>query len=368
MIEVLPADNLRTFKNFLYFPYQLYRGNSLWVPPLFRDVKEQFSPHNPFFQHAEVAPFIAQLKGKTVGRITAIYNRAHINFTGEKAGFFGFFDCINESMVAKALIEKAGKWLREKGIFVMRGPMNFSSNEEWGLLIEGFDKPPMLMMPYNFPYIASLLEGCGLTKAKDLFAYIIDVPETLPKKTFRVATIAEKQGIRVRPINLKNFQQEMLIFKRIYNAAWEKNWGFIPMTDEEIEYRARKLKPLIVPELSLIAECNGRPIGLMMFLPDFNYVLKKLNGHLFPLGIVKALWYSRRIKDIRLLLLGIRSGFRRRGVDSLLLIDGLKALKEKGFHHVEFSWVLEDNFPVQRIIETVKGKLYKKYRVYEMKI
>jgi hypothetical protein len=140
------------------------------------------------------------------------------------------------------------------------------------------------------------------------------------------------------------------------------------MTDEEIEYRARKLKPLIVPELSLIAECNGRPIGLMMFLPDFNYVLKKLNGHLFPLGIVKALWYSRRIKDIRLLLLGIRSGFRRRGVDSLLLIDGLKALKEKGFHHVEFSWVLEDNFPVQRIIETVKGKLYKKYRVYEMKI
>lgn len=368
MIEVLPADNPRRFNKFLQFPYQLYRGNSLWVPPLYRDMKEQFSPHNPFFQHAEVAPFIAQLKGKIVGRIAAIYNRAHISFTGEKAGFFGFFDCINDPVVAKALLEKSGTWLREKGAFVMRGPMNFSSNEEWGLLIEGFDKPPMLMMPYNFPYIPSLLEECSLAKAKDLFAYIIDVPETLPQKTFRVATIAEKQDIRVRPINLKSFQQEMLIFKHIYNAAWEKNWGFIPMTDEEIEYRAGKLKSLIVPELSLIAECKGKPIGLMMFLPDFNYVLKKLNGRLFPFGIVKALWYSRRIKDIRLLLLGIKSGFRRRGVDALLLIEGLKALKKKGFQRVEFSWVLEDNFPVQRIIETVKGKVYKKYRVYEMNI
>lgn len=368
MIEVLPADDKKTFKEFLHFPFKLYPKNSLWVPPLLKDIKEQFSSKNPFFKHAEAVPFIAKINGETVGRITAIYNEAHVNFSGEKAGFFGFFDCIDEASVAMTLIEKVKQWHREKGMLLLRGPMNFSSNEEWGLLVEGYDSPPMLMMPYNFTYYQTLLEGCGLTKAKDLFAYIIDVPETLPEKTFRVARIAEKQGIKIRPMNLKSFQNEMLIFKSIYNSAWEKNWGFVPMTEEEIEHTAKNLKPLITPELALIAECNNKPIGLMIFLPDFNYVLKRLNGHLFPFGIFKALWHSRKIKDIRLLLLGIREGFRRRGVDALLLIEGLRALRKNGYKRVEFSWVLEDNYPVQRIIETVKGKLYKKYRVYETKI
>ncbi len=368
MIEVLPADNKKSFKEFLTFPFHLYSNDTFWVPPLISDIKEQFSPKNPFFKHAEVAPFIAKINGKTTGRITAIYNQEYINFSGEKAGFFGFFDCINDKSVALALFEKVKTWLKERQLALLRGPANFSSNEEWGLLVEGYDSPPMLMMPYNFAYYGALIEECGLTKAKDLFAYILDVPETLPEKTFRVARAAEKKNITVRNINLKSFNKEMLIFKDIYNSAWEKNWGFVPITEEEIEHTAKKLKPIVVPELAFIAECNDTPIAFMMFLPDFNYVLKKLNGRLFPLGIFKVLWHSKKIQNVRLLILGIREGFRKRGVDSLLLIEGLKALKKNGYKNVEFSWILEDNFPVQRIIETVNGKLYKKYRVYEASI
>jgi hypothetical protein len=368
LIEILPADDHKIFKEFLNFPFKLYPKDSLWTPPLLKDVRAQFSPENPFFKHAEIAPFIARLDGKTVGRITAIRNDAHIDFSGEKAGFFGFFDCVDKADVAKALIEETKTWLKAKGLTSMKGPMNFSSNEEWGLLIEGFTSPPMLMMPYNFPYLKRLLEECGLVKAKDLYAYIIDVPDILPEKTFRVAQLAGEKGIRVRPMDLKSFREEMQVFKSVYNSAWEKNWGFIPMTEDEIEYAAKRLKPLIIPDLSMIAECNDEPVGVMLFLPDFNYVLKRLNGRLFPFGVFKALWHSRRIKDIRLLLLGIKSGFRRRGVDAILFIEGLKALKKNGFKRVEFSWILEDNYHVQRIIETFNGRLYKKYRIFETRI
>ncbi|MBI4698048.1 MAG: N-acetyltransferase [Nitrospirae bacterium] len=368
MIEILPADNKKNFNKFLDLPFKLYPKNSSWCPPLKMDVREQFSSKNPFFKHAEVKSFIAKINGQTVGRIAAIYNEAHINFHQEKAGFFGFFDCVDENLAAQALMDKAKQWLTGKGMSIIRGPMNFSSNEELGLLVEGFEEPPMVMMPYNFPYYKKLFERCGLRKAKDLFAYIIDVPKKLPEKAYRVSGIAEKQGITARPFNMKAFKSEMNLFKGIYNSAWEKNWGFVPMTDEEIDHTAKKLKQIMIPELTLIAECKGEAVGFMMMLPDFNFVLKKINGRLFPLGLPKALWYSRKIKDLRLLLLGIKPGYRRRGVDSLLFIEGLKTMLAKGFKRVEFSWILEDNYPVQRVIETFNGRLYKKYRIYEKEI
>lgn len=368
MIEILPADDRKTFNEFLHFPFTLYNGESKWVPPLLRDIREQFSAGNPFLKHAKVRPFVARINGKTAGRITAIHNRSYVDSSGEKAGFFGFFDCMDDNDVAQALIETVRGWLRKKGMQFMRGPMNFSSNEEWGSLIEGFGEPSMVMMPYNPPYYRKLFEQSGLKKAKDLFAYIAEVPSEFPEKVYRVARMAEKRGITVRPMNLKSFQQEMRVFKGIYNSAWEKNWGFMPMTDEEIEHTAEQLKPIIVPELALIAEYKSEPVGFMMFLPDFNYVLKRLNGRLFPFGIFKALWHARNIRDARLLLLGIKEGYRRRGVDSLLFIEGLKGLKKNGYRRMELSWVLEDNYPVQRIIETMRGELYKKYRVYECRI
>jgi ribosomal protein S18 acetylase RimI-like enzyme len=368
VIEIVPADNKKNFREFLKFPFKIYGRETLWVPQLNKDIKEQFSSRNPFFANAEVMPFIARFNGEVAGRITAIHNRAHIEYSGEKAGFFGYFDCIDDSSVARALCDRVKDWLGQKGLSLMRGPMNFSSNEEWGVLIEGFNDPPMILMPYNQPYYEGLYEGMGLKKAKDLFAYIADVPDVFPDKVYRVERIAEKQGISVRPMNVKCFQDEMLIFKDLYNSSWEKNWGFMPMNEEEIEFTAQRLKPLIIPELALIAECNKRPVGFMMFLPDFNYVLKKLDGSLLPLGIFKALWHARKIKEARLLLLGIKEGFRRRGVDSLLFTEGLKGLKKKGFRRMEFSWVLEDNYAVQRIIETMQGRLNKKYRVYEGRI
>ncbi|MBI4654442.1 MAG: N-acetyltransferase [Nitrospirae bacterium] len=400
MLEVLAVNNRSSFKEFLNLPFKLYDKNPFWVPPLLKDLKEQFSPQNPFLKHAEIAPFIAKIDGKTVGRITAIYNSAHIDFhneahmprrdtkdnennppsppfskggmggfSGEKTGFFGFFECIDYPVVAKALLERVKQWLREKGITILRGPVNFSTNDECGLLIDGYNCSPMIMMPYNPSYYSMLLEQCGFAKAKDLYAYIIDVPKTiLPEKVFRVVRIAEKHNITVRHINIKSFRQEMEIFKSIYNSAWERNWGFVPMTDEEIDHEAKKLKPIIIPELTLIAECRGQPVGFMMMLPDFNYVLKKLNGRLFPFGILKALWYSRKIKDLRLLLLGIKEGFRKQGVDAFLLMEGLRALKNGGYERVEFSWVLEDNVPVQKLAGMFSGRLYKVYRIYETKI
>lgn len=368
MIEILPASGKENFKEFVNFPFRLYSSDPLWIPPLKSDIKEHFSSGNPFFRHAEVMPFIAKRNHETVGRIAAIYNRLHIDSHNEKAGFFGYFDCIDDDAVARLLVEKTKQWLGERDITILRGPMNFSVHEECGLLIEGFDEPPMIMMPYNFAYYQKLLEKSGMSKAKDLYAYITDVMATFPEKVYRVADIAGKQGIKIRPINPKLLDEEMKIFKKLYDSAWERNWGHLPMTDEEIKHMAVKLKPIMVPELVLIAEYNGEPVGFMMFLPDLNCVLRKLNGRLFPFGIFKALWYSRKIKDVRLLLLGIREGFRRRGVDSLLFIEGLRALHKKGYKRMELSWVLEDNYPVRRVIETMEGRLYKKYRIYETKI
>jgi len=368
LIEVLPTDNKKTFREFLYFPFKLYAKDPFWVPPLLREVKAQFSSKNPFFKHAEVFPFIARIDGQIAGRITAIYNSKHIEFHNEQTGFFGFFECIDNHEVAMRLIEMVKQWLKEKGIMILRGPVNFSTNDECGLLIDGYDSPPMIMMPYNLPYYPRLFQECGLVKAKDLFAYIIEVPETLPEKVIRIARIAHMHNISVRPINIRAFREEIKVFKEIYNSAWEKNWGFVPIADEEINYIAKRLKPIIIPELTFIAEHKGEPVGFMMLLPDFNYVLKRLNGRLLPFGIFKALWYSRKIKDLRLPLLGIREGFRRQGVDALLFVEGLKAIKKLGYKRIEFSWILEDNIPVQRFIEMYEGRLYKTYRIYETEI
>jgi len=367
-LEILEAKEGKSFREFMNLPFRLYRDDPNWVPPLIKDVRDQFSQKNPFFRHAEIIPFIAMQDGRVVGRIVAIRNDAHIDFTGERAGFFGFFECTDDPSVCRALTDSVKRWLKDQGLHIMRGPMNFSTNEECGLLIEGFDEPPMIMMPYNHPYYKDLLEGCGLKKAKDLFAYIIEIPRRLPEKIYRVSEVARKNGLLVRPIDMSRFHEELAVFKRIYNSAWQRNWGFVPMTDEEIEYMAERLRKIIIPELTLIAEYRDEPVGFMMILPDVNYVLKRLNGRLLPFGMLKALWYSRRIRDVRLLLLGIKEGFRRRGVDALLFTEAFKYGTRRGYRRVEFSWILEDNHPVQNLIKMVGGRLYKRYRIYEAKI
>lgn len=365
MIEVVEAKSPRDLKDFIRLPYSLYSKDVYYVPQLESELRKHFSDKNPFFHHARVRYFLAKKDGRTQGRIVSIVNDVHVEFHKEKAGFFGFFESSNDPAVASALIETASDALRNEGMKVIRGPMNFSTNDECGFLIDGFDSSPMLMMPYNPPYYNSLMEECGMEKSKDLYAYILDMPEEPPKKILRVASIAEKSGITARMFDKKKFDSEMKIFQEVYNSAWQNNWGFIPLNDEELLYMGKNLKPVVVPELTWIAEKDGLPVGFLGLLPDFNFVLKKMKGKMNPVSILKALYYSKKIKDLRLLLLGIKPEFRIRGVDALLFREGFREVKNGGYQRVEFSWILEDNIPTQRVVEMIEGRLYKKYRIYE---
>jgi len=364
-LKTFEVQSKEDFADFINFPYSLYAQDLLYAPPLKREMREQFSAKNPFFRHAEVGYFLARKAGKTLGRVVSIINRRHIDFHKERAGFFGFFESVNDQEVSHCLLDAVSDRLRARGLTIMRGPMNFSTNEECGFLIEGFHDVPMLMTPYNPPYYNDMMEQYGMQKAKDLYAFMYTVKKSLPEKVLRVAAIAEKRGIKVRPVDKKKFREEMLVFKEVYNSAWEKNWGFIPLTDEELQYLGERLKQIAVPELTLIAEDDGEPVGFMGLLPDFNYVLRHMGGRLNPFTILKALYYSRKITDLRLLLLGIKKEYRNKGVDALLFREGFKGVKSGGYKRVEFSWILEDNIPVQRIVEMIGGRLYKKYRIYE---
>lgn len=355
----------RRIKEFIDLPFRLYSKDPFFSPPLKRDLKRDFSEANPFFKHSKVRFFIVKRDGETVGRVVSIINERHIKFHNEKAGFFGFFESINDFSVAKLLLDTVRADLKDNGITIMRGPMNFSTNEECGFLIEGYQYPPFIMTPYNPPYYNDFMERYGMRKAKDLYAFIHEIKDRLPEKILRVAALAEKRGITIRPVNKDRFDSEMLLFKDVYNSAWEMNWGFIPLTDEELYYLGSRLRDIVVPDLTLIAEDNGIPVGFMGLLPDYNQVLRKMKGRLNPLSLAKALYYSKRITDLRLLLLGIKREYRHKGVDALLFREGFKAAK-RGYKRVEFSWILEDNLPVQRLIEMVEARLYKKYRIYEI--
>jgi hypothetical protein len=363
MIEVIEAG--KSLDDFIRFPFILYRKDPLFVPQLNREMKVHFSAENPFFRHARAKYFMALKDGRPAGRIISFVDDRHNEYHHERTGFFGFFECINDGEVSRALFENAERYLKAEGMAAMRGPMNFSTNEECGFLFEGFGEPPIIMMPYNPRYYNDLSEQYGLKKVKDLFAYIYKVVERLPEKVHRVAALTEKRGITVRPINMKDFGAEMGIFREVYHSAWEKNWGFVPMTDGELEYASDRLKQIIVPEMTLIAEKDGQPAGFMGLIPDFNFVLKHMNGRLNPLSIARALYYSRRIKDLRVMLLGIKKEFRNRGVEALMFREGYKPILKGNYGRVEFSWILEDNIPVQRTIEMIGGELYKKYRIYE---
>ncbi len=356
---------------FIRFPWKVYRGNPNWVPLLISEMKFILGEKNPFFHHAEAAYFLARRNGETVGRIAAIVDRNHINIHNEQAGFFGFFECLPDIEIARDLLNAAAAWLKERAIEIMRGPVNPSTNDECGFLLEGFDSPPMIMMTYTPAYYLDYMEKCGLVKARDLFAYIsvINNVSSAPRLEKLASAIkARVPGLVVRPANMKNFRKELAAVKDIYNSAWGHNWGFVPMTDEEIDSMAKRLKPLIVPELLIMAEVDGSPAGFFMAVPDYNQVLKRINGRLGPVELVKFLWYSRKISDIRVLTMGVKEEYRKKGIEGLLYLESFKAAMRKGYERAEMSWVLEDNVPMRKGCELMGGKLYKKYRIYEKNI
>ncbi len=370
-MEILQVSDRRGMDQFIRFPWRVYKGNPNWVPPLTNEVKFVLSDKNPFFHHAEAAYFLARDGDEVVGRIAAIIDRNHINIHNEQAGFFGFFECLPEPTVAGALLDTAARWLKNRDIEIMRGPMNPSTNDECGFLAEGFDSPPMIMMTYTPPYYLDFMEQCGLSKAKDLYAYISIIKEVaagdrLEKLSSRIK--ARLPGLAIRPMNMKNFIKELSAVKEIYNSAWSKNWGFVPMTDDEIDSMAKRLKPLVVPELAVMAEVDGKPAGFMLTVPDYNQVLARLNGKLGLLEIIKFLWYSRKITDIRVIIMGVKEEYRKKGIEGLLFLESFLSAQAKGYIRSEMSWVLEDNVLMQKGCELMGGKLYKKYRIYEKRL
>ncbi|RKH51658.1 N-acetyltransferase [Corallococcus aberystwythensis] len=370
-VQVTPVRGAADRTAFIRLPYSLYRDDPNWVPPLEMERRDFLDPKkNPFFDYAEVELFLARRGQDVVGRVAAIKNPRHMEFHGTKEGFFGLFECVNDAGVARGLLDAASAWLKARGVDTVLGPANFSSNQDWGLLVEGYEVPPALMMPYNPAYYAGLLETCGFTKAKDLFAFELSASTPPPEKVARIAEkIRQREGVTVRAVNLKDFPAEVARIKEIYNAAWEKNWGFIPFTDREFAHMAKEMKAIVRPELVLIAEVKGEPVAFSMTLPDANEAFKAANGRLttfgLPIGLVKLVLASRRLKRLRLLTLGIKEGYRRRGLDAILYLDTLRTAKELGYSGGEISWTLEDNHLVNRAIESMGGRRSKTYRVFQ---
>jgi hypothetical protein len=365
--QIEEVRNERDLKAFVRFPWQIYRGDRFWVPPLIKDQILKFSPKHPFYSHAEMNLLLAKRAGVIVGRIAGIIDRHYVEFHREKVGFFGFFESIPDPEIAELLLARVAGWLRGRGMEKMIGPMNPSTNDECGLLVEGFDSSPCLMMPYNPRYYPSLLEGFGLKKAMDLYAYLMEESSFSQDRLNRFALkLGRKEPqLRVRPVSLRNLDRDLKIIKDIYNHAWSANWGFVPMTEEEIEFFAKNMKPLVVPDLVLFAYWGDEPVAFSVSLPDYNEVLKRLNGRLGVLGILKFLYFSRKIKAIRVMLLGVKGTFQKKGAEALLYVETFRRGTHKGYHRAECSWVLEDNVLMQRGLEAIGGKCYKTYRIYE---
>ena len=368
-VRIAPVRNRRDLRHFTQLPWQLYRNDPVWVPPPLFELKKLLSPKkHPFHKHADVQYFLARQHGQVVGRVAAIINHQHLRFHKDSAGFFGFFESIDAQEVADALLTAAERWVGERGMHRIRGPMSFSTNEECGLLVDGFETAPKVMMPHHLPYYAALLHTAGYAKAKDLFAYLIDLREDAspPERLVQgVERLQQKQAITIRHINLRRFTEEIRVLHAIYHRAWAQNWGFVPMTEAEVDLLARTLRLVADPRLCLIAELENRPVGFALALPDYNQALRHMNGSLFPFGFLKFLWHRRRIDALRILLLGTNPDVRVRGLDAMLYLKLWQDVPAYGYRLVECSWILEDNWAMQRGLERMGAQIYKTYRIFE---
>lgn len=370
-LEIVPLPRQpREVRRFLNLAYSIYAGDPNWVAPLLMDMQKVFAHDNPLFQHAEMQLWMARRDGRDVGRIAGIIDQAHNKFHGEHTAFFGFFEAMNEPEVAAQLFGAVSAWATQKGMNRILGPMNPTTNDECGLLVDGHDSPPVLMMPYNPRYYATLIEGVGCTKAKDLLAFGFDIANG-PKERFgRFLQKFRKRepDVRIVPIAKQTLAEQLAKVKAVYNQAWEKNWGFVPMTDAEIDFMASRLKPILTDGLALIAETPAEPVGFVLALPDYNEALKPLRGRLLSPGLFTALPYFlgwKIPKYLRCLTLGVTARYRNRGVEAAMLAEALEASLKLGIQRGEASWILEDNLPVQRTIGLFGGEVYKRYRVYE---
>ena len=371
--EVLPVRSRTERRQFITMVWDIYKGDPNWVPPIIADREKLLSQKkNPFWSHTDVELFLAREEGRIVGRIAAMVNHAHNEVHGEKLGFFGFFEAIDNPLVADALFSEAEKWLREKGMERVRGPVNPSMNDECGLLVEGFDDPPQILMTYNPEYYSALMKSSGFTKAKDLYAWELTSDFISPKLERVQKAVRDREGLTVRNFRFgpkKAFQEDVGILREIYNAAWQPNWGAVQMTHDEFDALAADLKTIAAKDLVLIAEVGGKPVGFALALPDINQALIRNRSG----SMLGAIWHlvtgKKRIKRGRIIVLGVIPAFQKRGMDAVLYYEiGNRMVHDHGFPVSEASWVLEDNEMMNRAAMMMKGKIYKRYRIYEKTI
>ncbi|MDT3404951.1 hypothetical protein [Mucilaginibacter terrae] len=371
MTNIVAVSSKKELAAFIDFPHDLYESDPNYVPELFIAQRDLLTTH-PFHEHNELQCFLAYDGKKVVGRIAAILNNSHNEFNKANDGFFGFFDCINDAEVAKTLFNTAEEWLRNKKVSTIIGPVNFSTNETCGLLVQGFDSPPLVMMTYNASYYAELVEKAGLQKKVDLLAFSFG-KEGYDDKSFmlldRLQERLKRNDIVIRKVNMKNFKEESLAIRDVYNAAWDKNLGFVPMNDKEWDYLAKDLKMLLDPDFLILAEQKGKIIGFGLALPDLNQILRKVKrGRLLPTGIFKILLGKKKIRGIRIITLGVVDGYRKMGIEACLYGTIIKEYRRKGLDYAEASWTLESNDLINNAILAIKGDPYKKYRLYEKAI
>lgn len=373
-LRIEKVQGRKALARFIDFPHDLYAGDPNYVPELFMSQDALLNPaKSPFFEHSTAEYFLAYAPdGRVVGRIAAIRNNNYLEFTGQKDGFFGFFDVVDDYNIAKALLDTAADWIRAQGLERMIGPCNFSTNETCGLLTDNFSEPPYVLTTYNFPYYAALLERYGLVKHIDLLSYAVTEEELTPQIE-ALATQLEarlsRRGITIRTINMKNFSQEVEQFLPIYNASWDQNLGFVPMTETEIRHMGKDLKPIIEPDFIFFAEKEGQPIGVALMVPNLNEVFIKIRrGRLFPTGIFKLLFGRKSIKSVRVVALGILPEYRRTGLDLCLYVRSYQAAIRKGIKRGEASWILENNVMMNRALQQIGAKVYRTHRIYEKQL
>lgn len=372
-LAVTPVRTSRDLRQFIELPWRIHDpvAHPQWVPPLRRTVRDALDERsNPFYARAARALFVAHRDGRPVGRIAAIENRAHNAFHEDRVGFFGFFDSVDDPDVAGALLDAAGAWLLARGLTHVRGPVSPSTNHECGTLVDGFEHPPQVMTAWNPPYVDALLTGAGLAGVKDLLGYRIPLGDPgyrIPPRYAELATrVRADTRVRFRNVDMRRFDAEMAIAWEVYNAAWERNWGFVPMSRAEFEHMGRELKPVLQPQWAYVAEVDGEPAAFMLALPDLNRIFKRIGtGRLFPTGFLRLLTGIPRLRTGRVMALGVKPQFRTAGIFVLLVSEMLERAQRFGAEAPEASWVLEDNAMMNRPLQAIGATPYRRWRLYE---
>ncbi len=368
-LSVSEVSSRKDLKEFVELPFRLYAGDPNWVPPLRFDVRWMLDTEkNPFWKHARRTLFLARRDGRVVGRIAAIADDEHNRVHADRTGFFGYFECENDREVARALFDAAEASVKKllPGCDKLRGPVNPSMNDEVGFLLAGSDPgPAVLMMTYNPAWYVDLAEGAGLAKEKDLVALLAPIDDRSFARLGRITEAVRRRNpeLTFRTIRMDRFAEELAKVKVVYNGAWEQNWGFVPMTSEELDAMAKKLKDLVYPPIVWFVEKGDTPVAFMLGMPDFNQVLIRMGGRLLPFGWLKFLLGKKKIDRVRLMAFGVLPEYRRKGLDAVCYFEGYKAAMAAGFKTVEFSWILEDNLDLLKPIEVFEGRLYRKYRL-----